>query len=243
MSNVQRAIASFQRTLISGNSPYDRWQFHSESDAVSDSAKRGFLLFSSEKLECFHCHGGFNFTDHVSYAGQTFQTAPYHNTGLYDIDGLGGYPAPNTGMHEVTMAERDMGMFKAPTLRNIALTAPYMHDGSIATLERGARSLRQGRAREELPHRPAADRLHAQRSRARRHDRVLREPDRSGVRHQPQVRKSMAQRARPASGALDSRQYHLRLLKPSSRAAGSNTHDAIMVYMSASEPNGRCSKF
>jgi cytochrome c peroxidase len=134
MNNVQRALASFQRTLISGNSPFDRWQFHSESDAVSDSAKRGFLLFSSERLECFHCHEGFNFSDHVSYAGQTFQTAPYHNTGLYDIDGLGGYPAPNTGTHEVTMAERDMGMFKAPTLRNVALTAPYMHDGSIATL-------------------------------------------------------------------------------------------------------------
>jgi cytochrome c peroxidase len=134
MANVQRALASFQRTLISGNSPFDRWQFHGDSDAVSDSAKRGFALFSSEKLECFHCHLGFNFTDHVSYAGQSFTTAPYHNTGLYNVDGLGGYPAPNTGTHEVTMLERDMGMFKAPTLRNIALTAPYMHDGSIATL-------------------------------------------------------------------------------------------------------------
>ena len=134
MTNVQRALASFQRTLISGNSPFDRWQFHNQSYAVSDAAKRGFLLFSSEKLECFHCHAGFNFSDHVSYAGQTFVTAPYHNTGLYDTDGLGGYPAPNTGTHEVTMAERDMGMFKAPTLRNVALTAPYMHDGSIATL-------------------------------------------------------------------------------------------------------------
>ena len=133
MTNVLRALASFERTLISGDSAYDRWQA-GDNGALSDSAKRGHQLFNSEKLECFHCHVGFNFSDHVTWQGQAFANTPFHNTGLYDIDGLGSYPAPNTGVHEVTMKERDMGMFKAPTLRNIALTAPYMHDGSIATL-------------------------------------------------------------------------------------------------------------
>jgi len=134
MTNVQKALASFERTLISGRSPFDRWQYERDSSAVSDSVKRGFGLFNSEKLECFHCHAGFNFTDHQTFEGDLFQAKVYHNTGLYDIDGLGGYPAPNTGTNDVTGVEADMGMFKAPTLRNIALTAPYMHDGSIATL-------------------------------------------------------------------------------------------------------------
>jgi len=133
MDNVAKALASFERSLISGNSPHDRWQAGDKA-AVSDSAKRGYELFNSEKLECFHCHTGFNFTDHVTWDKQAFVAAPYHNTGLYDIDGLGNYPAPNRGVYEQTKKERDMGLFKAPTLRNVALTAPYMHDGSIATL-------------------------------------------------------------------------------------------------------------
>jgi cytochrome c peroxidase len=59
----------------------------------------------------------------------------FHNTGLYNIDGKGAYPPNNTGVYEITHKPSDMGRFKAPTLRNIALTAPYMHDGSIPTLE------------------------------------------------------------------------------------------------------------
>lgn len=131
--NVKRAIATFQRTLLSGNSPYDRWQAGDEG-AISESAKRGYLLFNSEKVECFHCHQGFNFTDHVTWQGQAFVAKPYHNTGLYNLDGNGAYPANNPGLLETTTDPRDMGKFKAPTLRNIARTAPYMHDGSIATL-------------------------------------------------------------------------------------------------------------
>ncbi|WP_236556923.1 hypothetical protein [Calothrix sp. PCC 7507] len=64
-----------------------------------------------------------------------FKEIAFHNTGLYNIDGKGAYPADNTGVLEITLKPEDMGRFKAPTLRNIALTAPYMHDGSIATLE------------------------------------------------------------------------------------------------------------
>jgi len=131
--NLLKALAAFERTLISGDSPYDRWQAGDER-AVSDSAKRGHQLFSSEKLECFHCHGGFAFTDHATWQGQAFLATPFHNTGLYDVDHLGAYPAPNRGVYEITLKGKDMGMFKAPTLRNVAVTAPYMHDGSIATL-------------------------------------------------------------------------------------------------------------
>jgi cytochrome c peroxidase len=128
------AIASFERVLISGRSPFDRWLNEGDAKAISDSAKRGYELFNSEQLECFHCHGGFAFTDHVAWEGEPLAEAPYHNTGLYNVDGKGAYPEPNTGVYSVTLDPNDMGKFKAPTLRNIAMTAPYMHDGSIATL-------------------------------------------------------------------------------------------------------------
>jgi cytochrome c peroxidase len=135
LANITRALASFERTLISGRSPYDRYRYGADRQAISDAAKRGEVLFFSEQTECFHCHGGFNFTETVDYAGKGFVEIEFHNTGLYNIDGKGGYPRPNTGVHEVTSDPDDMGRFKAPTLRNIAVTAPYMHDGSIATLD------------------------------------------------------------------------------------------------------------
>ncbi|HEX2573352.1 MAG TPA: MbnH family di-heme enzyme [Polyangia bacterium] len=135
MSHVVRAIGAFERTLISCDSVYDRYTQGHDDGAMSESAKRGEVLFNSERLECFHCHGGFNFTDSTIYEGKAFVEAAYHNNGLYNIDGKGTYPPSNTGVHEVSGNPLDMGRFKAPTLRNIALTAPYMHDGSIATLE------------------------------------------------------------------------------------------------------------
>jgi cytochrome c peroxidase len=135
VAHVVRAIGAFQRTLISCDSIYDRYTQGRDNGAMSESAKRGEVLFNSERLECFHCHGGFNFTDSTIYEGKAFVESAYHNNGLYNIDGKGGYPANNTGVHEISGNPLDMGRFKAPTLRNIALTAPYMHDGSIATLE------------------------------------------------------------------------------------------------------------
>ena len=75
------------------------------------------------------------FSDHATWVGKAFTDRPYHNTGLYNIDGNGAYPANNTGVEGVTKIASDMGRFKAPSLRNVAVTAPYMHDGSIATLE------------------------------------------------------------------------------------------------------------
>ena len=131
--NVLRGLASFQRVLISGDSPYDRY-LRGDVAAIAPEARRGEALFNSERLECFHCHVGFNLQDSVNYIGKAFPEVTFHNTGLYNVDGAGGYPAPNRGLFEFTQRAADMGRFRVPTLRNIAVTAPYMHDGSIATL-------------------------------------------------------------------------------------------------------------
>lgn len=134
LGNVTKAIASFERTILSGDSPYDRYRRGDDPTAISESAKRGETLFFSEKLECFHCHGGFNFTGTVDYFNKGFAEVEFHNTGLYNLPGLYSYPEPNLGLFTFTQLPDDVGKFKAPTLRNIALTAPYMHDGSIETL-------------------------------------------------------------------------------------------------------------
>ncbi len=102
ISNVTRAIAAFERTITSANSPYDRFHRNGDQSAISDSAKRGEVLFFLDGgPSCFRCHAGASFSD-----------SAFHNNGLGAA-----------------------GKFKTPTLRNIALTAPYMHDGSMATLE------------------------------------------------------------------------------------------------------------
>lgn len=135
LQHVVQALASFERTIISRGSGYDRWLYSGDSSGMSESAKSGYQIFHSEDAECFHCHTGFNLTDHVNWSGKAFFDRPYHNTGLYNLDATGAYPEPNTGVFHVTKNPADMGRFKAPTLRNVAVTAPYMHDGSIATLE------------------------------------------------------------------------------------------------------------
>jgi cytochrome c peroxidase len=134
LANITRALSAFERTLLSGRSAYDR-ALAGDRTAMTPAARRGEQLFLSERLECFHCHGGFNFTGTIDYAGKASPEIEFHNTGLYNIDGKGGYPAPNIGLMEHTGDSADMGSFKAPTLRNVAVTAPYMHDGSIATLD------------------------------------------------------------------------------------------------------------
>ena len=151
ISNIAKAIAAFERTLISVNSPYDRYRYGGEVNAISAAAKRGEELFNSESLECFHCHGGINFSDSIMHERLAFKEIAFHNTGLYNIDGNGAYPPDNTGVYEITNSPLDMGKFKAPTLRNIDLTAPYMHDGSINTLEEvidhyqaGGRTIKNG---------------------------------------------------------------------------------------------------
>jgi cytochrome c peroxidase len=122
IDNLGRAIAAFERTVVSGGSAYDA-SVAGDDGALSESARRGLELFSSDRLGCFHCHGGITLSE-----PDTVAAGVYQNTGLYDVDGQGNYPAPNTGV------DSD-GRFKIPGLRNVALTAPYMHDGSVATLD------------------------------------------------------------------------------------------------------------
>lgn len=141
--NAVRAIAAFVRTIISYDAPYDRY-LAGDIGAMSEAAQRGMELFFSERLECFHCHGGFNFTDSTTHANTTVERVGYHNTGLYNVGASGAYPADNTGLYDMTGERRDMGRFKAPSLRNVAVTAPYMHDGSVATLEAAVDNYRRG---------------------------------------------------------------------------------------------------
>lgn len=132
--HVVSALATFERALVSAGSPYDRYHFDRDDGAISDSARRGEVLFHSRPLSCFTCHGGVHFSNAMGGSRRS-ALVELHNTGLYNVAGLLSYPAADTGLYELTHAEEDVGRFKAPTLRNVALTAPYMHDGSVATLE------------------------------------------------------------------------------------------------------------
>ncbi|MCI0712675.1 MAG: di-heme enzyme [Chloroflexi bacterium] len=132
---IVQAISSFVRTMISGNSAFDRFAFQGQRDAMSESAILGMNLFYSERFECFHCHTGFNFTISTVHSTSAIPERPFFNTGLYNVDGEGGYPAPNRGVYEISGELEDMGAFRPPTLRNVEVTGPYMHDGSMETLE------------------------------------------------------------------------------------------------------------
>ena len=138
--HVIYSLSSFSRSLISGDSPFDRFVYGDQVDALSDGAKRGMVLFYSERLECHHCHGGFNFTESSIHENSVFEASRFHNTGLYNITDSGGhpekgnYPPNNTGLYELTDSPKDMGRFRPPTLRNVEVTGPYMHDGSVPTL-------------------------------------------------------------------------------------------------------------
>lgn len=132
---IVKALASYVRSLTSFASPFDEYAYQSNDDAMSEAAKRGMELFFSEKFECFHCHGGFNFTQSSQHEKQRLDLQPFHNTGLYKVDDKGAYPISDQGLIEVTLQPQDMGKFRAPTLRNVEVSAPYMHDGSLATLD------------------------------------------------------------------------------------------------------------
>ncbi len=133
IATVVSALAAFQRTMLSYDSPYDRWAA-GEADAMSEAAVRGAALFFSERAECYHCHGGFDLTNSTRTLDTPEGVPAFHNTGLYDVDGEGGYPHPNVGLVEFTQLAADMGRFRVPTLRNVEVTGPYMHDGSIGSL-------------------------------------------------------------------------------------------------------------
>ncbi len=135
LNNILKALASYVRSLVSFNSAFDNYAYAQDDDALTPQQLEGLNLFFSERTECFHCHGGLNFTQSSKHSFQPFTAQPFHNTGLYNEDGKGSYPESDMGLYSVTHNKDDMGKFRAPTLRNVALTAPYMHDGSIATLD------------------------------------------------------------------------------------------------------------
>ena len=135
LDTIVKAIASFERTIVSASSPLDRYLYRDERSALTPQAQRGMALFFSERLACARCHTGFNLSGPTVQDGGTDVAPTFHNTGLYNIDGRGSYPAIDRGLFDSTRVRTDMGRFRAPTLRNIAVTAPYMHDGSIATLD------------------------------------------------------------------------------------------------------------
>jgi cytochrome c peroxidase len=118
IEGVGKAIAAFERTILSGNSPADRFDMGGEENAISESAKRGLALFQG-KARCTRCHSGFNFSDEA-----------FHNLGIdWDTDKV------DLGRYLVSKDPEDIGAFKTPTIREITRTAPYMHDGRFATLE------------------------------------------------------------------------------------------------------------
>lgn len=122
IDNVAKAIASYERTLLSGNSPFDRYMYGGEKGALNTLAKMGLEVFRG-KGGCVLCHA-------IGPDSTLFTDNNFHNLGV-GMD----KPDPDLGRYNVTRQEKDKGAFKTPSLRNIALTAPYMHDGSESNLE------------------------------------------------------------------------------------------------------------
>lgn len=155
METVGMAIASYERTLNSANSPFDHWYYGKEEQAIDDTAKKGFELFTG-KAGCSQCHrlnkDDALFTDNQLHntgigfeaamkkspvSTQRVQVAPgiFANVPHEVIDSVSEAKANDLGRYEVTQKPEDRWKYKTPSLRNISLTAPYMHDGSLATLK------------------------------------------------------------------------------------------------------------
>ena len=113
---ITRALSQFERSMISGQSVYDQEYNYRIEGSMSESALRGKTLFDSERTSCFTCHSGFNFTNYS-----------FQNNGLYD-------EYSDNGRERLTQDPSDKALFKVPSLRNVEVTGPYMHDGSIETL-------------------------------------------------------------------------------------------------------------
>jgi cytochrome c peroxidase len=149
VQNIITAISSFIYTIVSDQSAYDAY-LKGDTTALSSTEKRGMQLFFSKELKCAACHGGFNFSTPL-VRNIKGDTVFFFNTGLYNTDTKGSYPAYDPGLYQHTKQPGDMGAFRVPTLRNLAFTAPYLHDGSAETLEEvisiyenGGRNLTEG---------------------------------------------------------------------------------------------------
>ena len=114
---ITRSLACFERSLISGYSRFDQYENYEDIDALTQSEKNGLQLFFSHRTNCSNCHSGFNFTNYA-----------FENNGLYE-------EYTDVGRFRFTGKDEDVARFKVPSLRNVQLTAPFMHDGSLATLE------------------------------------------------------------------------------------------------------------
>jgi cytochrome c peroxidase len=135
LAHVTKAIAAFERSITSMRSPYDRYRWGGDASAISDAAKRGELVFSSgERGGCFQCHGGWSFSGSIRFEGGPASGNEGVPGGFFNT-GVSLYAAPNRGLYEQTHNTEDIGKFRAPSLRNIAITGPYMHDGSMSSLE------------------------------------------------------------------------------------------------------------
>jgi len=132
VKNIQYSLASFVKTIVSLNAPYD--QYKENQRELSELEEQGMALFFSSRLNCSKCHGGINFST-PSVNDSDGDTIHYFNTGLYNLNGTGDYPAYDQGLYEKTSDKSDKGKFRVPTLRNLTFTAPYFHDGSAETLD------------------------------------------------------------------------------------------------------------
>lgn len=122
---VEKSIASFERTVLVANSPFDRWKYGHDERAVDASVKRGFVVFTSPKKgNCAACHL-------VGDKYALFTDNQFHNVG----EGVDFGEIKDPGLFAVTHKDSDRGSFRTPSLRNVALTAPYMHDGNLKTLK------------------------------------------------------------------------------------------------------------
>ncbi len=133
VAHLAQAIASFERTLIALDSPYDRW-LSGDDEALDAAAQRGLALFESPELHCSECHGGPLLELPMGDDGQLLDEPGYFNTGQYDVDGAGAYPPDDPGLIALTGDPADSGAFRTPSLRNVADTPPYNHDGTTDTL-------------------------------------------------------------------------------------------------------------
>jgi cytochrome c peroxidase len=126
---IGQALGSYLRTLLSADSPFDRWYFGGEPDALTPASKRGFFLFFGD-AGCAECH-------QVTQEAALFTDHAFHNTGV-------ARAGSDLGRYEVTHDSTHRWQFKTPILRNVSSTAPYMHDGSLATLREVVEFYNQG---------------------------------------------------------------------------------------------------
>lgn len=133
LTHMVHAITSYERTLTSFDSPYDRY-LAGDAGAMGEAAERGMALFESERLGCTACHSGLLLDRPLNDDGEAEGTSGFFNTGQYNTDGLGAYPVDDQGLLVETGSPGDMGKFRTPSLRQVADTEPWNHDGTTATL-------------------------------------------------------------------------------------------------------------